>query len=79
MQISDIIATIGVSLLLLAFFLQIFKFIQTESAIYGWLNLFGATIAGYASWLIPFLPFVVLEGVWSLVAIYGLIKIYSRK
>lgn len=79
MQISDIIATIGVSLLLLAFFLQIFKFIQTESAIYGWLNLFGTTIAGYASWLIPFLPFVVLEGVWSLVAIYGLIKIYSRK
>lgn len=79
MQTSDIIATIGVSLLLLAFFLQVFKFIQTESAIYGWLNLFGAAIAGYASWLIPFIPFVVLESVWSLVAIYGLIKIYSKK
>ena len=79
MQTSDIIATIGVSLLLLAFFLQVFKFIQTESAIYGWLNLFGAAIAVYASWLIPFIPFVVLESVWSLVAIYGLIKIYSKK
>lgn len=78
MQTSDIIATIGVSLLLLAFFLQNFKIIKTEGAIYGWLNLFGAAIAGYASWLIPFMPFVILEGVWGIVAIYGLIKLYSK-
>lgn len=79
MKTSDIIATIGVSLLLIAFFLQILKVIKTESTTYGLLNLFGAAIAGYASWLISFIPFVILEGVWCFVAIYGLIKLYKKE
>ena len=79
METSDIIATIGVSLLLIAFFLQSLKVIKAESATYGFLNLFGAGIAGYASWLIPFMPFVILEAVWSAVALYGLIKFYTKK
>lgn len=76
METTDLIATFGVSLLLIAFFLQSFKFIKSESYLYCLLNLFGAAIAGYASWLIPFIPFVILEGVWCLVAVFGLIKIY---
>ena len=79
MQTSDIIATIGVSLLLIAFFLQILKVIKTESATYSLLNFIGAAIAGYASWLIPFMPFVILEAVWCLVALYSLIKLYTKK
>jgi hypothetical protein len=78
MTASDIIATIGVTLLLIAFFLQSLKVIKAESLSYGLLNLFGAAIAGYASWLIPFMPFVILEAVWSAVALYGLIKIFSK-
>ena len=78
MSTSDLIATIGVSLLLIAFFLQSLKVIKSESASYGFLNLFGAAIAGYASWLIPFMPFVILEAVWSIVALYGLIKLYTK-
>lgn len=79
MQTSDIIATIGVSILLLAFFLQILKLIKTESVIYSLLNLIGAAIAGYASWLISFVPFVILEAVWCVVALYSLIKLYTKK
>lgn len=78
MEASDIIATVGVSLLLIAFFLQSLKVIKTESMTYGLLNLFGAAIAGYASYLIPFMPFVILEMVWSAVALYGLIKLLSK-
>lgn len=74
MSTSDLIATIGVSLLLIAFFLQSLKIIKPENSIYGLLNLFGAAIAGYASWMISFYPFVILESVWRLVAIYGLMK-----
>ena len=74
METSDIIATIGVSLLLIAFFLQSLKLIKSESLVYTLLNLFGAAIAGYASWLINFMPFVVLEGVWCAVALFSLIK-----
>lgn len=79
MQTSDIIATIGVSILLIAFFLQALKIIKTESIIYCLLNLTGAAIAGYASWLISFVPFVILETVWCVVALYSLIKIYTKK
>ena len=79
METTDLIATLGVSLLLIAFFLQSFKFISAESYTYCLLNLFGAAIAGYASWLIPFIPFVILEGVWCLVALFGLIKLYRSQ
>ena len=79
MSTSDIIATIGVSILLIAFFLQSLKVIKAESVAYGILNLFGAAIAGYASWLISFMPFVILEAVWCIVAIYGLINLYIKR
>ena len=78
MKTSDIIATIGVGILLIAFFLQSLKIIKTESVIYNLLNLFGAAIAGYASWLIAFVPFVILESVWCIVALYSLIKLYTK-
>ncbi len=79
MRTSDLIATIGVSILLVAFFLQSMKLIKTESWSYGLLNLLGAGIAGYASWMISFIPFVVLESVWSAVALYGLFKLFVKK
>lgn len=79
METTDLIATLGVSLLLIAFFLQSFKFIKAETYTYCFLNLFGAAIAGYASWLIPFIPFVILESVWCLVALFGLIKLYRSQ
>lgn len=76
MNTSDIIATLGVTLLLLAFFLQSIKAIDSAKPLYHWLNFIGAAIAGYASWLIPFVPFVVLECVWAGVALFSLIRIY---
>ena len=41
------------------------KIIKTESLPYLLLNFFGAGIACYASYLIPYFPFVILEGVWT--------------
>jgi hypothetical protein len=78
MELADIIAIIGVSLLLLAFFLQTLKIIKTESLTYSLLNFIGAGIAGYASLLIPFIPFVVLEGAWCLVALVSIIKLLNK-
>lgn len=77
MNTSDLIATFGVSLLLIAFFLQSIKLIKTESYTYCLLNLFGAAIAGYASWLISFIPFVILESAWCGVALFGILKLYK--
>jgi len=74
MSYTDIISTIGVSLILLAFFLNTFKYLNDTSKSYFILNIIGGAFACYGSVLLNSLPFIILEGTWSLVAIIGLIK-----
>jgi hypothetical protein len=74
MTTSDLIASLGVTILLVAYFLSLFKIIHQESTTYGLLNIAGAGLAGYASALIGFIPFVVLETVWVAVAIIGMAR-----
>ena len=58
----------GVTLLLIAFLLNLFGLMRADGYPYTALNFVGAALAGYSSYLISFMPFVVLEGVWALVA-----------
>ena len=74
MPIADIINSAGVSLILLAFLLLTIKKTTPQSVTYNLLNLIGAGLACYGSILINAVPFVVLEAIWCLVAIYGLIN-----
>lgn len=74
MSYTDIISTIGVSLILLAFFLNTFKYVSDNSNLYFVLNIVGGAFACYGSVLLNSLPFIILEGTWSLVALIGLIK-----
>jgi hypothetical protein len=78
MSVSDSLGTAGVSLLLLAFLLILFKKIQVESVSYTLLNIVGAALCGVSAYLISFYPFVVLEGVWVLVSLYALFKFVPR-
>ncbi|MES2566179.1 MAG: hypothetical protein V4565_04900 [Bacteroidota bacterium] len=78
MTYTDIISTIGVSLILLAFFLNTFKFISDRDKLYFLLNIVGGAFACYGSVLLGSLPFIILEGTWSLVAAIGLIKILKQ-
>ncbi|MCF8365757.1 MAG: hypothetical protein K9H16_08250 [Bacteroidales bacterium] len=78
MKSSDIFGTLGVTLLLLAFFLNLFGWIQKESKGYILLNFAGAALACYASVLIKFLPFIILEGTWSFVALIAFIRVLTR-
>ncbi|HEV2707486.1 MAG TPA: hypothetical protein VGV59_16335 [Pyrinomonadaceae bacterium] len=71
---STVIGFIGVSLLLVAFFLNLFKFLRSESYLYLVLNLIGGMLACYSSYLIDFAPFVLLEGTWATVAAIGLVR-----
>lgn len=79
MGTSDIFGTLGVALLLLAFFLNLFGWIKKENKSYILLNFAGAALACYASVLIDFLPFIILEGTWSLVALAAFIRVLSQK
>ena len=79
MSIADIIATIGISLLLIAFILNSRNVISAEKKWYNILNVVGAGLCGYSSYLISFYPFVVLEAVWAIVAMITLYKSVSRE
>ena len=74
MNYNDIVGTVGVGLILMAFFLNTTKLIVNNGKLYYVMNIFGAALACYASFLILYTPFVILEGTWTLVSIYGLIK-----
>jgi hypothetical protein len=70
---ADIINTTGVFLILLAFFLLTTGRL-TQNRSYHLLNLLGGGLACYGAILINAIPFVVLEGTWALVALYGILK-----
>ncbi len=74
MDYATLIGSIGVILLLTAFFLNLFKFLVPESGLYIMLNIIGAGLSCYASILIHFIPFAILEAAWSLIALVSLFK-----
>jgi hypothetical protein len=74
MELSTMAGSAGVSLLLIAFFLNLFGIWSQENKIYIFLNIIGAGLSCYASVLIKYMPFVILEGTWCLVALAGLLK-----
>ncbi len=75
MKFSDIIASLGVIILLIAFLLNLTKKMKADSRAYSLLNFIGAGLCCYASWMVKFYPFILLEGVWSLVALVSLFKV----
>lgn len=74
MSVGEWIGTLGVSMLLIAFALNLLKKISSTSKIYLSLNIIGALLACISSYLIAFWPFVVLEGVWAVSSFVILIK-----
>ena len=74
MSCSDIIASIGVTLLLIAFFLNLRKKLSADSVTYSVLNIIGAGLCGLSSYMISFYPFVLLESIWVAVACMALFK-----
>lgn len=78
MSVDDWIGSAGVALLLVAFFLNMIGTLGPTSRVYQGLNFAGAALACYASYRIGFIPFVVLEGIWALVALLSLATVLNR-
>ena len=72
MTITDYTGAIGVTLLLVAFFLNLVGRIPKEGVAYLLLNVVGAGMACLASVMLRYWPFIVLEGCWTLVSVVGL-------
>jgi hypothetical protein len=66
--------TIGVGLVLLAYFFNTIKMIPENGKLFFVLNVVGGALSCYAAVLINFMPFVVLEAIWTIVSVYGLLK-----
>ena len=73
----DWIGTIGVTILLVAFFLNLIGWLDKNGWPYLTMNVVGAGIACIASVLLLYWPFIVLEGCWTLVSAIGLFR-YCR-
>jgi len=78
MTLADILGTIGVSILLGAYFLNLLRKIKPDGFIYTFLNFLGAGIALMASVLLNFVPFIILEAVWTLISLYAIINFFKK-
>ncbi len=74
MTTADWTGAIGVAILLLAFMLNLIGKMKNDSMAYLVLNFMGAGIAGLASVLLNYWPFIILEACWTLVSAYGILK-----
>jgi hypothetical protein len=78
MTTTDYIGAIGVSLILLAFFLNLRKVVDTQNLLYLVLNFVGAGLACSASLMMQYVPFIVLEGTWMIMTGCALCKRYAE-
>ena len=72
MTAGEYIGALGVFVLLFAFALNLSGRLNNSRPTYHLLNAVGAGLACYASWIIDFIPFVVLEASWLVVALIAL-------
>lgn len=79
MTLTDWIGFLGVTILLIAFFMNMRGIIKNDGILYLILNTVGAGIACVASILLNYWPFIILEGCWTIVSIYGIITFLMNK
>jgi len=75
---ATLVGSLGVGLLLLAFFANLFGALARDGWLYPAMNLVGGALAALASWWIDYPPFVVLEGTWAAVAAAALARRWWR-
>jgi hypothetical protein len=78
MNTTDWIGFIGVFQILFAYILNVIGKIKSTSIIFILLNLIGASMACYASILMQYIPFIILEGVWAVISLISLIKYLTK-
>lgn len=74
----DWIGFAGVFQILLAYVLNVIGKVDKQDLSFILLNLIGAGMACYASVLMNYMPFILLEGIWASVSLISLIKYFYR-
>ncbi|WP_449274490.1 CBU_0592 family membrane protein [Lacinutrix neustonica] len=79
MNTTDWTGFIGVFLILLAYILNVIGTLSNKDLPFILLNFIGASLACFASILMKYLPFIILEGVWALVSLVSLVSLLRYK
>jgi hypothetical protein len=79
MIFSDWIGSIGVAILLIAFVLILINKISKDGLVYLIMNFVGSGLAGIASYLIHYTPFIILELAWMSASLFAIWKFYKEK
>ena len=74
----DWIGFAGVFQILLAYVLNVIGKVGKNDLAFILLNLVGASMACYASVLMSYMPFILLEGIWAGVSMISLIKYFQK-
>lgn len=75
---ADMVGLLGVGLLLLAYGLVTFQVLSSEKAALHWINLAGACAILYSLTEAWNLPMFLLEIVWALISVYGIVRATIR-
>jgi hypothetical protein len=75
---GEILGSLGVTILLIAFLMNLLKKWSQDSLAYISLNIIGAGLACASSIVIHFFPFIILEATWMLVSVFALIKHFKQ-
>ena len=78
LNLNDWLGFTGVTILLLAFLLNLRKKISSTSLTYILMNIIGGGLACLASVLIRYVPFIILEGAWTMVSVMAWINHYKK-
>jgi hypothetical protein len=78
MSQATLFSALGVCLILLAFLGSSFNKIAQASLTYWLLNLAGGILATIGAALMDSVPFVVLEAVWTVASMVGLVKLLKK-
>ena len=74
MNAVDWIGFIGVFQILLAYMLNVMGKVSHKELLFILLNLIGAGMACLSSILLNYWPFIILEGVWTIISFISLLK-----
>lgn len=75
----ELIGSLGVSLLLIAFVLNLARRLSERHPVYLLMNVFGCALAAWYAWVGQQVPFVVLETVWGVAALVKLGLVFIKK
>ena len=78
MDLADLLGATGVFLILLAYFFNLYKKVETDNLYYILMNLAGAVLACISSVMIHSLPLTVLEATWAAVSLVAIIKLLRK-